>query len=287
MDYEITLGDLQGYLQLVQGLEITDFNALFDQVEELLRAYGVWDEEIAANLNLARQELAANPELFNLGKAEFEAQINTLLAKYPADTPIKDIPELNGGVGPVDPGPDPDIDIGDINFEAVAAAFADVTVDYDPATGIISVNGAGYQFDASVVDRLAFLDGYLAFDFDGVAGQSYRIYQAAFDRTPDTAGLSYWIDDMDAGTTLLDVAAGFIASAEFQAVYGVNPTAAEFVSKLYLNVLGRDGEAAGLAYWEGQLNAGVSMAQVLASIAESDENKAGVAGAIEDGIWYV
>lgn len=286
MEYEITLGDLSGYLSFVQGLEITDFNALFDKVEEMLKAYGLWDAEIEANLNLARQELAANPGLFDLGKAEFEAQINTLLAKYPADTPIRDIPELNGGSGgPVEPGPD--LGPAHLDIEAIAKLFADVSVDYDPATGTVTVNGAGYHYETAGIDRLKFLDGFLAFDFDGAAGQSYRVYQAAFDRTPDVPGLSYWIDIMDTGTSLFDVAAGFVGSAEFQSIYGSNPTAAEFVAKLYLNILGREGEADGLAYWEGQLNGGVSMAQVLASFSETPENKAGVAGVIEDGIWYV
>lgn len=33
-------------------------------------------------------------------------------------------------------------------------------------------------------ERLTFSDGTLAFDLDDVAGQAYRVYQAAFDRTP-------------------------------------------------------------------------------------------------------
>src|SRR5690606_36450251 len=108
---------------------------------------------------------------FDLGKAEFEAHINALLAKYPADTPIKDIPELNGGTGgPVDPvDPDPDLGPAHLDIEAIAKLFSDVTVDYDPVTGIVSVNGAGYQYETSGIHRLKFLDGFLAFDFDGVA----------------------------------------------------------------------------------------------------------------------
>ena len=153
--------------------------------------------------------------------------------------------------------------------------------------GTLYVTGPNGTDTLESIERLQFKDGTLAFDVDGAAGQAYRLYQAAFDRTPDTAGLSYWIDIMDAGTTLLDVAGGFMGSAEFRSIDCANPTAAEFIAKLYLNVLGREGEAAGLVYWEGQISAGVSMAQVLASIAESEEHKVDVAGAIEDGIWYV
>lgn len=49
----------------------------------------------------------------------------------------------------------------------------------------------------SGADRIEFLDGTYAFDVDGNAGQAYRLYQAAFDRTPDTSGLSHWIKAMD------------------------------------------------------------------------------------------
>lgn len=165
------------------------------------------------------------------------------------------------------------------------ALFSNGVMNWDITfeNGAIVINGY-HRF--TNVERLEFSDGTLAFDTAGVAGQSYRIYQAAFDRTPDSAGLSYWIKSMDDGTALIDVAAGFIASAEFQSIYGSNPTDGEFVARLYLNVLGRDGEAAGIAYWEGELNSGLTKAQVLVGFSESAENISGVATAIADGIWY-
>ena len=72
----------------------------------------------------------------------------------------------------------------------------------------------------------------------GNAGVSYRIYQAAFARTPDNDGLKYWIDQVDTGTTLVDVARGFIDSQEFQSVYGTDPSNDDFVAALYRNVSG-------------------------------------------------
>ena len=42
--------------------------------------------------------------------------------------------------------------------------------------------------------RLVFADGGIAFDLNGTAGKAYRLYQAAFNRTPDLAGLGYWIE---------------------------------------------------------------------------------------------
>src|SRR5690606_28826534 len=78
----------------------------------------------------------------------------------------------------------------------------------------LTVTGAGTDI-LTDIERLVFNDGTLAFDLDGNAGQAFRIYQAAFDRAPDAGGLSYWIDAMDNGSSLADVAAGFTGSAEF------------------------------------------------------------------------
>ncbi len=152
--------------------------------------------------------------------------------------------------------------------------------------GSILVSNASETDRLVNVERIQFSDGTLAFDLSGNAGQAYRIYQAAFDRTPDTAGLSHWIKAMDAGATLDDVAAGFMSSAEFIGLYGTNPSNNEFVDRLYDNVLGREGDSGGIAYWVGQLEAGYSRAHLLAGFAESTENVAGVAPAIADGIWY-
>lgn len=137
------------------------------------------------------------------------------------------------------------------------------------------------------VERLHFDDGTLAFDTSGDAGQAYRIYQAAFNRTPDTQGLSFWVNQMDKGATLLDVAKGFIQSAEFSGAYGDNVSNPSFVSRLYENVLHRSGDSGGIAYWNAQLSAGMTKAQVLIGFSESAENVSGVSPHIDHGIWLV
>ena len=104
------------------------------------------------------------------------------------------------------------------------------------------------------IERLQFTDKTLAFDLDGNAGQAYRLYQAAFDRVPDQGGLGYWIDQMDSGTGLSQVATGFINSAEFKALYGNNPSNAEFVTLLYDNVLHRAPDAGGYDFWMNELS---------------------------------
>lgn len=138
------------------------------------------------------------------------------------------------------------------------------------------------------VERLIFSDGAVAFDIDGVAGQAYRLYQAAFGRKPDLAGLGYWIHDMDNGSSLTTVAAGFFQSAEFQNLYGRNPGTTTLITNFYQNVLHRLPDQAGFEYWSNQLNKGlISPAGALASFCESQENQAQVIGEIQNGIDYL
>lgn len=136
------------------------------------------------------------------------------------------------------------------------------------------------------VERVAFVDeGLIAFDAN--AAQIYRLYEAAFDRTPDTAGLSYWVAQADEGLDLRQAAHGFIASAEFAGIYGSAPSDTAFVDLLYQNVLDRSAAEPELAYWVGEMASGRSRAQVLVDFSESPENVANTASAISEGIWLV
>lgn len=106
---------------------------------------------------------------------------------------------------------------------------------------------------ADGVERISFDDISLALDIEGITGQAYRIYQAAFDRTPDLEGLGYWISEMDKGMSVEGVSNSFIYSQEFQGLYGTNPTNEAFVTLLYNNVLNRDPDTGGMGYWLNEL----------------------------------
>jgi hypothetical protein len=149
-----------------------------------------------------------------------------------------------------------------------------------------SITGNGVQEWVTNVDRLAFSDGYIGLDLKNDGGMAYRMYQAAFNRQPDTSGLGFWVNAMDKGVTLTQVADAFIASAEFQATYG-NLDNAHFVNQLYQNVLHRGPDASGFAFWQNVLDTNAATrAQVLAGFSESNENQANVIGSIQDGFFY-
>lgn len=165
-----------------------------------------------------------------------------------------------------------------INFVDSQAVVADSDVTRDGTDTLINV------------ERLSFADTALALDIgaDQTAGSIYMLYQATFNRTPDADGIGYWIDRVDQGADITnEVASFFTTSNEFVEKYGSNPSNASYVDNLYLNVLGRAGEAGGVDYWNQELNAGrVSKAYVLEQFATLAEGEALVAPAIANGIQY-
>jgi len=142
--------------------------------------------------------------------------------------------------------------------------------------------------DLHQVERLQFSDFSVALDSQGSAGQAFRIYRTAFDRTPDTIGLGYWIAQMDKGMGVVEVAARFIDSKEFRELYGANASSADFLAKVYSNVLDRTPDSVGLSWWvnEMTINPAKTWQKVLADFSESAENQSNVASLIANGIDY-
>lgn len=157
-----------------------------------------------------------------------------------------------------------------------------------------TVGGAFSGTDMLVdVERIEFNDGatrsWLALDIDGNGGQAYRMFEAALNRAPKAAGVGFWINALDTGTTLEKIAYDFMQVPEFVGKYGAqgaNLSNEDFVVLLFNNVLGRDPKPAGKAFWTGALESGVSRAHVLMQMSESPENQAQVIGTIQNGFEY-
>lgn len=166
--------------------------------------------------------------------------------------------------------------------------IADYTLSQIGASTVVQANsGTDGKDTLQTIERLQFSDNNIAFDILGNAGQAYRLYQAAFDRRPDLAGLGYWINDMDKGSSLTNVAGGFFQSPEFRALYGSNPDTTTLITNFYKNVLHRAPDQAGFDYWANELNNNIiTPAGALASFCESTENQAQVIGSIQNGIEY-
>jgi hypothetical protein len=173
---------------------------------------------------------------------------------------------------------------------------ASKNIQYDGVTGVTGftssdsiTNRDGFTQLVNI-NRLKFTDINVALDIGPSqnAGSVYMLYKAAFNRAPDEGGMGYWLAQKDGGSNIVtNIAQGFVNAPEFVAKYGANPTNADYVNKLYQNVLGREGEAGGVAYWNQELNAGnISKAAVLVQFATLAEGAAIVAPLIANGIPY-
>ena len=147
-------------------------------------------------------------------------------------------------------------------------------------------DGKGNVAILSHVERAVFVDGAIALDVDGVAGQVYRLYQAAFDRQPDLGGVGFWLHAADVGNSLYDIADGFIASDEFVTKVGADASASRFISALYQNILHRTPDQTGFDYWVNALEHGYDRTSTLVQFSESAENIAQIVGNIENGFAY-
>ena len=170
---------------------------------------------------------------------------------------------------------------------AYAGARANYTVSAGGGAFIVNhKTGAGGADLVSGVERLLFADGGVALDVDGFAGQTYRLYQAAFDRVPDLPGMGFWLNHLDNGMGLLTMARNFLLSDEGVATYGALDDA-QFVTYLYSNVLHRAPDAAGFDFHVGNLASGLNTREiVLMGFSESIENLAAVIGSITNGVEF-
>jgi hypothetical protein len=88
-----------------------------------------------------------------------------------------------------------------------------------------------------------------------------RLYKAFFNREPDIAGAKYWIQvsegerpEINGPRATIKIAEAFpAASAEFQNLYGEGVSDEVFLTRVYQNVLQREPDPTGYAYWLDKL----------------------------------
>ena len=147
---------------------------------------------------------------------------------------------------------------------AGAAAWVDVL---DSGTASRAAVALGF---ANSAEKLA-MPQSLDIDFNQTeVATLVRMYSALFDRAADEGGLNFWIAHYENGGTLSSIADYFVASSEHAAQDKASN--ADFVAALYQSAFHRAGDAEGLAFWVGVLDAGaVDKGDVLLAFAESAE----------------
>jgi uncharacterized protein YkwD len=91
-----------------------------------------------------------------------------------------------------------------------------------------------------VTERLAYSDAWVGALVD-------RFYRSTLGRTPDADGRAFWVQRIRSGQSPAEVAAHFFASEEYFQSTGGRTDA--WVRDLYQQLLGRAGDAAGVAHW--------------------------------------
>ena len=163
--------------------------------------------------------------------------------------------------------------------------------------GTITLDKPGGETDTLThVERIDFTDGDYVYDLlSPNLGYVYRVYEAAFNRTPDEGGLRFWLGEADLydqlGWSEFDkqhhIARIFNESLEFRLIFGEDTTNLEYVDAMYRNVLNRPPDQAGYDYWTGRMDDGLSREEILVFFAESPENRIFTDPEIDNGVWVV
>ena len=138
---------------------------------------------------------------------------------------------------------------------------------------------AGFSESAEYRAITASLHGDGAWNRSEYAQIIARLYDTAFGRLPDRAGLGFWTTGPSPDAELLNripvsgPAQSFIASPEFAATYGTLSDRG-FVEVIVRNTLGRPGDAAYLDTLTASLSGGGSRAFLMNSLSESEEHRA-------------
>ena len=256
-DFAGTADDLDA--DLAAGAERGATGSVFVSIEAL--AGGLGDDALVGDANANRLDGRAGDDGLNGGAG------NDTLAGGPGDDVI------DGGAGHDTAA------MGAVGFRGADPGAT--------AGGTVFTTADGGTDFLTRVEIAAFADGRLVMDADDVAARVARLYEAALDRLPDQGGVNFWIASAQGGQPLSALAGGFAGSKEFTARFGDAATDnGAYVDRLYLNVLGRGGEAEGRAFWIDSLeHRGAGRADVLVAFSESPENKAGTAALVQGGIW--
>jgi len=110
--------------------------------------------------------------------------------------------------------------------------------------------------------------------------QITAIYVAYYDRAPDPAGLQFWVDQLEGGRSLEQIATDFSGAAEtiqkfpfFEAPELAS--ADNFIVSIYTNLFGRTPDAEGQAFWSDALESGtVPVGEIILAILEGAQDEA-------------
>ena len=97
--------------------------------------------------------------------------------------------------------------------------------------------------------------------------QVSQFYVAMFGRAPDSEGLGFWVDMLNGGASLAQVANTMFATTPAREYYPSWFDNEQIVTSFYVNVLGRQPDEGGLRFWLAKMNeAGATPGSVISQI---------------------
>ena len=149
----------------------------------------------------------------------------------------------------------------------VAGASTDYTVDVTGSflnlTGTNNITIQGGEF-------VTFTDNHtLAIVETDAEAAALRLFDGLLGRDADNSGAEFYGNAAQSGASLSSIADAFLSSAEYKGA-----VASDFISEAFNNLLGRAAEDTAVTYWQDQLAAGKSEADVAALISTSAEAQA-------------
>lgn len=105
-----------------------------------------------------------------------------------------------------------------------------------------------------------------------------KLYNTYLRRNADAGGRANWVNALQSGMSEDDLTIAFLTSGEYANRFGNGNQA--FVDSLYKDILGRTADKGGRDYWIGQLNAGMTRANLTLTFLTSTEKYAKVIDAL-------
>ncbi|MBZ0332068.1 DUF4214 domain-containing protein [Halomonas sp. ANAO-440] len=125
-------------------------------------------------------------------------------------------------------------------------------------TFMARLDAEGWEFPQGVLDEIVQTDTFFVYsDLESVIDPVVRFYTGMLGRAPDREGAEYWVGQLNAGHSMVDLAQAFLNSGELtQQLAHHGGGDAALVEVLYRHVLGREPDELGRDYWLGELSSG-------------------------------
>lgn len=154
-----------------------------------------------------------------------------------------------------------------VQLDGSTADFTVTTGNSNNVTLTSAADGVGQTAAITDAEFLTFTNGgSIALAHSDAEASALRLYEGLLGRDADATGAQHFTTQVDAGTSLTDIANQFLNSQEF----GGAVTEGQ-INTLYTSILGRAADAGGSDTWEAIIANGGSLAQVASGIAGSVE----------------